>query len=127
MTHSVYIMRCAEACKIGYSKHPRKRLSDIQSCCPFQVTIAAVFPLKNETAARDVERACHNQFDWGRMNGEWFQVPYKQIKEFMYQIIKDGEPYPCGPIYTLGTRRAPRFLYREVQQRQNNVLPIIPG
>ena len=57
--------------KIGWAKNPAVRLGELQTACPFRLTLAAFVP---GTVAD--ERACHRRFAALRVrpNGEWFRL-----------------------------------------------------
>lgn len=67
----VYIMKCANYYKIGYSKNPQNRRSTIQTHNPLDVKICAL--LKTESFI-DVEKDLHKYFITKRSRGEWFEL-----------------------------------------------------
>lgn len=57
--------------KIGISKHPKRRLADLQTAHHAKLTLAA----EVETdAAQEVERFAHTMLRKRSLNGEWFNV-----------------------------------------------------
>lgn len=58
--------------KIGIAEEPRKRLSEIQVSCPFELHIKKTRAPRN---ARRVERLLHDVFNQYHMRGEWFDIP----------------------------------------------------
>jgi hypothetical protein len=71
----VYFIQCKadmNPIKIGVSKHPRKRLKDLQTSNPFKLTLLESVRFQNERQAYAVEEKLHEIFDMRRMNGEWF-------------------------------------------------------
>lgn len=63
--------------KIGYSKNPSKRLSGIQTGCPFSLSI-----LKTEQGNLDHEKMYHKKFKKLNTNGEWFKID-GDLKEYL--------------------------------------------
>lgn len=64
----VYAMRCGAFVKIGYSKHIRKRLTQIRSCNPRQAHLVG-------TVKGDVgdEHMLHLHLNQDHYRGEWFR------------------------------------------------------
>lgn len=65
----VYIIEAKglNAVKIGRSRHVRKRVSDLQVGCPYELSIAARIP-----GDEHLERVLHKMFAPARIQGEWF-------------------------------------------------------
>jgi hypothetical protein len=80
--------------KIGYSKHPEKRISEVQVGCPFKVVEVARFESKYPTQVesnlhRKVESNLHRKFglqkedEEGReLQGEFFSLSLEDRKMF---------------------------------------------
>jgi hypothetical protein len=73
--------------KIGYSKHPKKRVEEVQVGCPFKVIEVARFDSAYPT---QVESKLHRQFgmqkedDEGReLQGEFFSLSFEDRKMFL--------------------------------------------
>ena len=65
--------------KIGYSKNPRERLKQLQTAG------ATVYELIYEIEcqyATKVERTLHRFLSRFHQNGEWFALPYEEVKNF---------------------------------------------
>jgi hypothetical protein len=79
-THYVYVIAkngpdgLTGPVKIGISSKPNKRLSSIQTACPFQVEVACVFAAPSQAIARDIERMFHETQRDTHAHGEWFNV-----------------------------------------------------
>lgn len=60
-----------KVCKIGFSTQPKKRLSQIQTGCPFPVEILAMFK-----GTMKAEKMLHRKYQAYkfRNNGEWFHL-----------------------------------------------------
>jgi hypothetical protein len=72
--------------KIGYSKHPSKRIAEVQVGCPFKVVEVARFESEYPT---QVESALHRKFGFqkedeeGReLQGEFFSLSLEDRKMF---------------------------------------------
>lgn len=68
--------------KIGYSLNPKKRLTGIQTGCPFPVTILATMP-----GSKRIETHLHDKFRKWRTVGEWFYIT-RPIADYMLQHTK---------------------------------------
>ena len=72
--------------KIGYSKHPHKRIAEVQVGCPFKVVEVARFESNYPT---QVENALHKRFgfqkedeDGRELQGEFFSLSLKDRRMF---------------------------------------------
>ncbi|QQN61489.1 GIY-YIG nuclease family protein [Bradyrhizobium diazoefficiens] len=68
-TGAIYFIRNvdADAIKIGHSRDPAKRLSNLQVGCSGRLELIGVI-----AAAREIEPIVHDQLFEGRIRGEWF-------------------------------------------------------
>lgn len=65
--------------KIGYSKSVYRRLSQMQTSCPFDlIVLERVFSLD----CQKLESLLHKYFDAYRVRGEWFELPAEEIANF---------------------------------------------
>ena len=69
-------------CKIGYSKYPLKRLSEIQTGCPYYLKIILIVKGSMKT-----ERSLHKKYNKYRLSGEWFSF-VGHLKESIESISK---------------------------------------
>ena len=67
--------------KIGYSKHPDKRLKEIQTTAPFKVSILKVIP-----GNFIEEKKWHRHFAWCKTNNEWYTLT-EELKEFINRKV----------------------------------------
>lgn len=76
----VLITKDFEYIKIGTALDIKKRMSNIQSGCPFDLTlwIAIATPL-----ARGIESGLHDVFCDYQLRGEWFHLPKDQLDLLM--------------------------------------------
>jgi len=72
--------------KIGNSKHPEKRLKEVQTGCPFRVMEVARFESKYPTL---VETSLHRKFGFNKedeegreLQGEFFALSFEDRKMF---------------------------------------------
>lgn len=70
-------------CKIGISGNPSKRLKQLQTGCPYKLTILAVVG----SFDYESEKNLHNRYKDYRLNGEWFR-----IKGEIRTIIEQSTP-----------------------------------
>lgn len=78
------------AIKIGYSKHPLKRLKQLQTGHPTKIGSEGWIEAGTEKDAQNIEKAYHVLFAKERIreNGEWFKYTNK-IKSFVEKLMKD--------------------------------------
>lgn len=89
---AIYIISDGEKFKIGISKHPDKRLKQLQTGHPQTLKLIAIFnyKVKGKITERLMEKRIHyllRQFRT-RYNGEWFYCnDYKSLIEIIYTIL----------------------------------------
>lgn len=66
---SVYIVRCADRVKIGYTTNWPARFRILKTSCPHPVEVVALIP-----AARLLETFLHRGLGEARRHGEWFEA-----------------------------------------------------
>ncbi|MEK6829559.1 MAG: GIY-YIG nuclease family protein [Nanoarchaeota archaeon] len=78
--------------KIGNSKHPEKRIAEVQTGCPFKVIEVARFKSEYPT---QVETALHRRFglqktdeDGRELQGEFFTLSFDDRKMFLEHCQK---------------------------------------
>lgn len=78
------------AIKIGYSKHPLKRLKQLQTGHPTKIGAEGWIEAGDEKDAKNIEQGYHVLFAKERIrsNGEWFNYSEK-IKDFVGKLMKD--------------------------------------
>lgn len=83
-----------QVCKIGNSIDPFKRLTSIQTGCPYRLELKACIPGESYD-----ERILHRMFSSHRMMGEWFKYS-KAIKEYFQKPFVDFylKTLECGLI-----------------------------
>lgn len=64
----IYIIRCGDAVKIGFSDNPFNRIKELQVGNPERLKIIAMFP-----GSMRLERNIHARLKQYRINGEWFR------------------------------------------------------
>lgn len=76
----VLITKDFDYIKIGTALNIKKRMSNIQSGCPFNLTswLAVPTPL-----ARHIETGLHDVFNEYNLRGEWFHLPSDQLDLLM--------------------------------------------
>lgn len=81
--------------KIGVAKRPSSRLRDLQTSCPYELSLKRS---KQCDDAQAVENYLHTRFSHYRMRGEWFDIPPRERKFEIPRTIKDdGSPEPPVP------------------------------
>lgn len=81
----VYFFQGAETglIKIGYSTDPERRLRDLTTMSPDQITVLATF-----RGAVSDERKLHKRFKKHRAHGEWFK-PAKPILDYIDTLSEE--------------------------------------
>jgi len=64
--------------KIGYSKEPVKRLAQLQTANYEKLSFIALCP-----GAKEIEMSFHKKYKSYKINGEWFNLSYKQVDEII--------------------------------------------
>lgn len=59
-----------DVCKIGISTNPDKRLKQLQTGCPYKLSILAIV----KGMDYESERNLHKRYSEYRINGEWFRI-----------------------------------------------------
>ena len=75
----VYFISDSQYVKVGKGISPTKRLSELQTGNPKQLSILYLIPCKSEKMAYDVEQSLHLAYRDYRMVGEWFNIMDKLI------------------------------------------------
>lgn len=82
---SVYLVRCHDRLKIGYTTHWERRWRVLRTSCPYPPALVALFP-----GGREFEKFLHYGLDEWRENGEWFRME-GGVADLVSQIEKlDG-------------------------------------
>ena len=68
-----YILEAGPFVKIGYSKDIEKRVAELQTGNPHQISVIAKFPCHTVAIAQQMEADMHYKFRRHRANGEWFK------------------------------------------------------
>ncbi|WP_299116889.1 GIY-YIG nuclease family protein [uncultured Winogradskyella sp.] len=74
----VYVIKCANFYKIGYSKNPEARRKTIQTHNPLDVRICATLKTDN---AQEYERWLHKYYLSRRSRGEWFELKHDDLMD----------------------------------------------
>lgn len=73
--------------KIGVSRNPRTRLTDLQIANPRQLTIFVTYTFVEEIAY-ECEVRLHEELAERRVRGEWFNIRPSFILEYMPDFFK---------------------------------------
>src|SRR6185437_13943675 len=66
----VYVVGSGARVKIGWSRHPFARLTDLQAASPHMLLVYRIVPC----ADSEIEKRLHRRFASQRTHGEWFEV-----------------------------------------------------
>ena len=80
----VYLFRANkhDLFKIGFTDgDPERRLGEVQTGCPYRLSIYAYIDLNGKIDAQVVERAIHRELARCRMSGEWFAISLERANE----------------------------------------------
>lgn len=86
---SIYIIGPREGpYKVGYSKDPQVRLSNIQVASPVDVFLLYTQETE-EDKAKTIEKLIHRQISLKRLRGEWFSIALEDlIAEVKFAFIR---------------------------------------
>lgn len=82
----LYLLHCEGFYKIGITKNPKKRMSELQVGNPFKINPIGFYKTKD---AEGLECTIHNTFRFVNVSGEWFKIPDEYINtivEFLKKI-----------------------------------------
>lgn len=97
----IYLLECKNddgiLYKIGYTKKSVKnRILNLQTGNPFEIKEIAKF---ESLYGQRTERTLHNQYSYCRKNGEWFELQYNDVANFIktcerieknFDLLKDN-------------------------------------
>lgn len=96
-------------CKIGVSNIPGKRVSQIQTGCPYKVELLAFF----DELGFESEREYHKRYKSAKMYGEWFRMTPEIIS-----IVSDYEKQKgCSMPANSEVKEIPSISYEEYQKQ----------
>ena len=78
----LYLLKNEDKYKIGLSKHPHKRVKQLQTGNGKKIKLIEMFESKYPTI---LEKSFHNIYQLNRMVGEWFELP----REFESTFLKE--------------------------------------
>jgi len=84
----VYLLKCGEYYKIGYSKKPYRRAKKLRTATPYPIEV--VFTLRTPHY-KHAEKTLHYRYRDKRRNGEWFELSVDDVAEIM-SIDSVGRP-----------------------------------
>lgn len=70
----VYCITDGRYTKIGKANNVEKRLNQLQTASPKQLTVTQTFPFLSEKDAFDFERMLHKTFEHFKVNNEWYDL-----------------------------------------------------
>lgn len=88
----VYVIQAGDFCKIGFSKNPEKRLSQIATGCPIPPVLAFEADCKSP---RSVEQKAHRLLHGHLAHGEWFSVSSVQARAAVELAMREEKSPPA--------------------------------
>ncbi len=76
--------------KIGISDNPAGRLSQLQTSCPFPISLIHAEPCESREIAYSDERFIHRHLKDRRLHGEWFDVPAHLALQYVEDTVQTG-------------------------------------
>jgi len=64
--------------KIGKSDNPLRRIKDLQTACPYEITLCTTITVEGDWHV--VEAALHDAYVDRRLRGEWFDIPDHEVR-----------------------------------------------
>lgn len=87
MTSFVYVAGTGRGpIKIGHSRNPRTRVSNISTSSPDTIVLFIVCELGSQNEAKAAEKNLHLHFRQHRLNGEWFDLSVDQVFSAMLEL-----------------------------------------
>ena len=77
----VYVFKCEDYYKIGYTRSIENRISAIKGSNPFPVTVLGVWCFDKLSQATAFEADLHEKFQHRRIHGEWFKLLINELEE----------------------------------------------
>lgn len=65
--------------KIGYSRSPKTRLKELQTGCPYKLSIIYLLP-----GGIKLEKLLHKKYEDYKLNGEWFKLEKQLEKDCIF-------------------------------------------
>lgn len=79
----VYVIKCVNYFKIGYSNNPTARRATIQTHNPLDVKICALLKTSN---AVQLEKQLHIDFVHRKSRGEWFELKHNDLEKLKIEM-----------------------------------------
>lgn len=96
----IYIIRCGDAVKVGFSSDPFTRIKELQTGNPQRLEVIAVFP-----GSRKLEKGIHARLNQYRISGEWFRWTPEVVNALESVKVSLGDlqssditPPPISPV-----------------------------
>lgn len=85
MAGHIYLIGCQKFhwYKIGKSNDASIRVTELGILLPFRIEVIAVWKVANH---HEAERLLHEQFAQKRINGEWFNLSYADMRKMMVDM-----------------------------------------
>ena len=97
----IYLLECVNddqtLYKIGYTKNPvKKRIEKLQTGNPHKINEVAIY---ESCYGQLLEKTLHRNYSYCRKNGEWFDLPIKEVANFIknceriennFSLLKDN-------------------------------------
>lgn len=80
----VYIMKCGEYYKIGFSKDVERRARELDRR-PYKVNVIYISPATEY--AYEIEQGLHEWLEEYRVSGEWYDLPQDMIEAICNEIV----------------------------------------
>ena len=81
--------------KIGKSRTPTVRVSDLGILLPFKIKVLGVWKAQDHTK---LEAELHQQYKQNRINGEWFSFTREEVAHLYISLPSAARVYPNGSL-----------------------------
>jgi hypothetical protein len=81
----IYLISDGDRLKIGKSKHPQKRLAQLQTACGLKLRLIAVFNVPDY-----YEKRLHNMLRFNRAKNEWFKLDNETFT-WVQEYLREAE------------------------------------
>ena len=90
-SYHVYFITSNDAyVKIGYSNYPYRRMKDLQTGNPMELSMDDCIWMPNRSVAGKIEKRVHKEYETMRTLGEWFDISIlPNAKNYTFSLLKE--------------------------------------
>ena len=109
----LYIIQAGEFCKVGFSKHPKQRLVEVATGCPYKPELKFYKKVDN---VEIMEKRCHAALKRFHARLEWFKLEYSMCAQIVSKVLSEWKYEAPEPISTHSFKVDPeKFSFEQAQ------------